>query len=274
MSVAKRLRDLKPVIKDLNLITPNAAVNHNPGGAPENSAYIYGTEHGGFVEAELQNELGNKYGWGPSLFRTRRRYFLQINNGSPQGNGFPTISAEGALQAIAFDTSYGAYREYRSAAALNSDAGLILHDCMSRGLNPDIEIKFVVPENSARRTWIGLFESDPMGADTDSTIEYVGLRVSTSPANTNFVVMSSDGTTENAPVEVGAVDTGVHKIRFIFDTANGVVYYSFDDGETDGSFTSNIPAAGTALGVYCETRTLDGAAKNMRFLTLDMWADA
>lgn len=194
------------------------------------------------------------------LFRKKRQIGLV-----PAGNNWGAFGAygfgfatEGTLSTQT--TVDGVYIRATTAAVLNSDSGTLVTSGHRRDLNPDVEFKFQVNTSATRRVMIGFFASDPMGSDTNATVQHFGLRVSTSAGNTGFVLTHSDGTTQ-AETVLAATDTASHTIRIVAVNASTKWQYSWDGGAlTD--ISTNIPAATTTLGIFDEIRTLAGSAAN------------
>lgn len=222
---------------------------------------------------QFKNGQSNLQSLGVDTWRTRKPFVAVVHQGVINGAGIPQGTVSGTFQTASLDSD-GAFRTLRSAATLNNDAGYSSTGTpvLRRSFNFDITFKFKPVSTAVRRVWVGVFSNSPMGADTNSSLLYVGLRLSTAPANTNYVVMNSDGSSEASPVQVAASDANAHTFRVVADDANSRIGYSFD-GAAITWLTSSIPASNTDLQVFCLMRTLEGVAKDMNFYWIDGWSD-
>lgn len=154
-----------------------------------------------------------------------------------------------------FDTD-GFYIEYRVTTDMGAgDGGFFIVNCLRREHNFDITVKFRVPATADRRFWTGFFTADPSSGD-NPIAEHIGLRLSTSAGNVNFVISHADGVTQ-AETQLAVADTDIHTIRIVADEANSKFQYSFD-GVALTDITTNIPASITDLDIYSEITALAG----------------
>jgi len=154
-----------------------------------------------------------------------------------------------------FDTD-GLYIEYRVTTDMGAgDGGFFIVNCLRREHNFDITVKFRVPATADRRFWTGFFTADP-ASDDNPTAEHIGLRLSTSASNVNFVISHADGATQ-AETQLAVADTAIHTIRIVSDEANSKFQYSFD-GVALTDITTNIPSATTDLDIYSQVFALAG----------------
>ena len=183
--------------------------------------------------------------------------------------GAGVLTSEGTESAL--NDGDGYYGNYISGVMNPGDAGIFCTEVVFRETNFDITIKFRINDLLARRSWIGFFTADPLAGDNPIT-EHIGVRVSSTATNVNFVLSHAGGVTQ-AETQLGLVDTLIHTIRIRSDEQNSQFFYSWDNGP-EIAVTTNIPAASTLLDVFIETLdTLAAGGIGMDIWYLDGFAD-
>lgn len=134
--------------------------------------------------------------------------------------------------------------------------------------NPYVSGKFKLGQIVTQRFWVGLFSATPTAVDSPAggAIEAVGIRCSTTAANTNFVAYSSNGVAgteniQNFAVPVAA-DILIHTFSIEVGNAGAGVTITLDNQSV--SFLANLPTVNVNMGVVFNITEAAAAVKTIR----------
>lgn len=222
------------------------------------------------------------------------RYFGNVNTRIPKPRtamiGLLTPGSVGFSEAGLFNASvlFGVYAnandgdgragQCTSAGGGANQAGFESIFVQTRtGWNPYLYGKFKLGQIVTQRFWVGLFSATPTAVDSPAgaAIEAVGIRCSTTAANTNFVAYSSNGVggtenIQNFAVPVPA-DILIHTFSIEFKNAGAGVTITLDNQSV--SFLANLPTIGVNMGVCLNITETAVAVKTLRIYNTYLEAD-
>lgn len=176
-------------------------------------------------------------------------------------NGLWVVVMANETTARQIDTN-GLYFKRTTAAGTSNEAGISASTFTERALNPDVFIKFRLNSLTDSRLFMGLEGSAALTGDDPCITRncfLFGIKVN----QTTFQIIKNDGVGSSVFVSTGVtVDTNIHTIELKADNTNSRFCWSLDSSAFSCE-TTDIPAAGTALGLLNEIQTAKAATKNM-----------
>ena len=132
----------------------------------------------------------------------------------------------------------------------------------------DVSFSIVVIDTTNVRDWVGLFASDPSGADA-TLADGCGFRFSTSASDTVWQAHSADGAAGARTATGVAVAATSYRLRMAGGSALGAIDY-YVNGTHVARRTTNLPTATANLKPYCRVTNVSVAGvKNLKFGAFD-----
>jgi len=181
----------------------------------------------------------------------------------------------------------GQYSDANSSSGIDSDGLFLKQDTAStinhraitdmRGFvhrlefNPEVLIKFKIPNLTNVRFYAAFVDTlafNTLISSDDPSAEFSGIRFSTSVPDTNFIFATKDGTTLTTQDSGVAVTTEAYYLKMQFDTSVPKINLALFSGNftqlASHTFTTNLPAAATDLGIGCGIENLTAASRSIQ----------
>lgn len=188
------------------------------------------------------------------------------------GHVIPTLTG---TPASALDSD-GHWIEFTTGVTINTDRGLEMttFNYFSRQLNPLANWVIKTPSDLTSYRLFMVLTAASFAPSTDTPLGggsgLIGFRYSTAAGDGGWVGYSSDGVSTSVTATVAAIATSTrYLLRIRVDESVPAVYFSVNNG-TEVSLTTNLPAAGQALGYLLAFRNLVGADRRLRFGRLEI----
>ncbi len=256
----------------------------DPGTPAADNIYVFARKVAGRSLLRQKGPSGVSFSYQPGLFEQAITY---------QGpNTTTTVTSFGASWTVDTTASHPAATEtfgfstnFATAATANDTAGVSEAATMHfRGSTPGSNGFFYVARlglpdanygtgATGARIWTGLTSgtaASMTGADNPAG-SYAGFQYSTNRGDTAWQFITKDGTTQSTPVATLAIAQNKVYDFYVYTPPQGTtIYWRIDnltDGTTqEGSTTTNLPVAATALRAGSLLQTLTTTARNIRVM--------
>ena len=194
-----------------------------------------------------------------------------------QGMLATVVAATAAgTQSFATDNVNGRYFTHATGITAATKAGYRsnISTLVTRQFNPRMKFRLMLPATSDYALSRGYFgfttNTEPTGDDALNA--RAGFMIGWISGGTNFIVQRNDGTgatdvSGNVAGSAQALDTALHTVSIVADEPNSRFSVKWD-ANAYVHFTTEIPAATTAMTIFWHTETNEAAAKNFRMYNL------
>jgi hypothetical protein len=228
-----------------------------------------GTSRRASLYAKSDENDGTEFGWIPLDGYNRDLWECGIHK-DPGGTTYSSVgmAAPVSLSAVtSANTTLGPVGNWVTGAVTGNNAGYVGPALVRPEWTIDCTF-LVVPPTSGDltdvRVHVGLFDGNPVGSDTNSSLNYAEFLMSHPSINGNWQTRTCNGTSSSVFDTGIAYVVGTFLLRIVMTDAYVDFYI---DGVHVRHQTTNLPIGSGALllspRVHVETRT--NAAKNLRF---------
>jgi hypothetical protein len=179
---------------------------------------------------------------------------------APTTNGTATV--------VDVSTGEGQFIFYTSAAAIDSDAGIIAPTFDQTRLiyRPiiDVAIRSSPAPITVARRWVGVFSGNPMASATPA-LHYMAFRQDTTVDGTTIKAVCDNGSGTPTVVDttVTLSTTTSYRLRIVVDQGGAAVRF-YINGILRATITTTLPTSTQDLGYVVQSRTLEAVAKGVR----------
>lgn len=229
-----------------------------------------------FCSSNLYGTWGRK--WGLYTGGGGTATGLNLLNGLAVVTSGPSV----AFTPVAYADKSRALRWTQTAAASGSKSGMKTSTAQTyRGWNPRLKCRFRLNANSVSLFKFGFNSTGgdfTTGDDPFNATYGIAFGKITNATNSNWVMMSNDGTGATVLTNVGAsfaavaADNNIHTIEIIGDDANSKWKFSFDEGAYQ-DISSDVPTQQQVLGFCFQLESTDTSNPSFDIWWIEMESD-